>query len=330
MNRTEAEATIAAHPGENGAKSPVQWITVGENGIDQRLDNFLITRLKGVPKSMIYRIVRKGEVRVNKGRVEGSYRLLEGDLIRIPPLRMAEAHEPTPVSAKVKHSLDKAVLFEDDAILVLNKPAGLAVHGGSGIESGLIESLRQLRPQAKFLELAHRLDKDTSGCLIVAKKRSALRKLHEIFRDDKVNKQYIALLAGRWEKKKLLVEAPLQKNTLSNGECMVVVNKQGKSAQTLFRRLQSYRDCTLVSAAPKTGRTHQIRVHAAWLRHPIIADERYGDFELNREFKKRGYKRLFLHAEKLEFEHPLSGELQTVVAPLPSALQTLLDHEQKL
>ncbi len=311
-------------------KPQVQWVEITESYVDQRLDNFLITYLKGVPKSLIYRIVRKGEVRVNKGRVASSYRLLEGDMVRIPPVRVAEKPSISPVPHSLKASLEQNVLYEDEALLVINKPAGYPVHGGSGVDCGIIEGLRQLRPTAHFLELVHRLDKDTSGCLIIAKKRSALRKLHEIFRDDQVHKTYLALLAGRWDRQKLLVTVPLLKNSSEGGERVVVVSNQGKSAETLFRRIQLYRDTTLVSASPKTGRTHQIRVHAAWMGHPIIADERYGSFELNREFKKRGFKRLFLHAEQLEFMHPVTGKMLSCSAPLPQSLQDLLAHEKPL
>lgn len=315
----------------NSNKPSVQSVLITEANSGQRLDNFLITYLKGVPKTLIYRIVRKGEVRVNKGRVDVKYRLLEGDTVRIPPVRVAA--KPVNEHAaphNLKQSLEQAILFEDAALIVMNKPAGYAVHGGSGVSAGIIEGLRQIRPTAPFLELVHRLDKDTSGCLIIAKKRSALRKLHEIFREDQVHKSYVALLAGRWLQQRLVVKAPLLKHSSASGDQVVKVNANGKSAETLFQRLALFSDTTLVSATPKTGRTHQIRVHAAWLGHPIIADERYGDFELNREFKKRGYKRLFLHAEKLEFIHPVTGLSVSFHAPLPANLQELLKHEQTL
>ncbi|MCX7089473.1 MAG: 23S rRNA pseudouridine(955/2504/2580) synthase RluC [Methylococcales bacterium] len=315
---------------QNQTKLEVQWVVITDAHAEQRLDNFLITRLKGVPKSLIYRIVRKGEVRVNKGRVDVKYRLVIGDTVRIPPVRVAEKAQENYVTQGLKKSLEQDILFEDDVLIILNKPAGYPVHGGSGVTSGVIESLRQLRPDAHFLELVHRLDKDTSGCLIIAKKRSALRKLHEIFRDDQVRKRYLALLSGRWDKKTLLVNVPLLKKPGEGGERVVVVSNLGKSAETVFKRIQAYQDTTLVSATPKTGRTHQIRVHAAWMGHPIISDERYGSFELNREFKKRGYKRLFLHAERLEFVHPVSGEIVAFNAPLPKSLQDLLANEKPL
>ncbi|MDD5411438.1 MAG: 23S rRNA pseudouridine(955/2504/2580) synthase RluC [Methylobacter sp.] len=315
---------------EKSALPKVQLVEISEENCDQRLDNFLITRLKGVPKSRIYRIVRKGEVRVNKGRVDVKYRLAAGDIVRIPPVRVAEKAEETFVGQSLKDALQKNILYEDEAFLVLNKPAGFAVHGGSGINSGIIEGLRQIRPEAHFLELVHRLDRDTSGCLLVAKKRSALRKLHELFRDDHVQKTYIALLAGQWARKKLVVTAPLLKNVSKGGERMVVISQAGKEAETLFRRLKLFRDSTLVEASPKTGRTHQIRVHAASLGHPIVGDDRYGIDEVNRGFKARGYKRMFLHAEKLKFQHPVTGESLTILAPLPQQLEDLLKHEEQV
>lgn len=305
----------------------VQWVEITEDNSDQRLDNFLITRLKGVPKSRIYRIVRKGEVRVNKGRVDVKYRLAVGDIVRIPPIRVSENSEELFVPRNLKDALQNGILFEDDGFLIINKPAGFAVHGGSGIDSGIIEGLRQIRPEAHFLELVHRLDRDTSGCLLVAKKRSVLRKLHELFRDDQVQKTYLALLAGQWARKKIIVNAPLQKNVNKGGERMVIVSKTGKTAETVFRRLKLFREATLVEAAPKTGRTHQIRVHAAWLGHPIVGDDRYGIDEVNRHFRGRGFKRIFLHAQQLIFQHPVSGEMLTIIAPLPQQLDELLKNE---
>lgn len=308
----------------------VQWVEITEDNCDQRLDNFLITRLKGVPKSRIYRIVRKGEVRVNKGRVDVKYRLSVGDIVRIPPIRVSENSGEVFVPRNLKDALQKDILYEDDGFLIINKPAGFAVHGGSGIDSGIIEGLRQIRPEAHFLELVHRLDRDTSGCLLVAKKRSVLRKLHELFRDDLVQKTYLALLAGQWARKKMVVNAPLQKNVNKGGERMVIVSKTGKTAETVFRRLKLFREATLVEASPKTGRTHQIRVHAAWLGHPIVGDDRYGIDEVNRHFKEKGYKRIFLHAQQLIFQHPVSGEMLTIIAPLPLQLEDLLKNEQQV
>ncbi|MGZ8189808.1 MAG: 23S rRNA pseudouridine(955/2504/2580) synthase RluC [Methylococcaceae bacterium] len=315
---------------EQSASPKVQLIEITEDNSEQRLDNFLITRLKGVPKSRIYRLVRKGEVRVNKGRVDVKYRLVTGDIVRIPPVRMAERTEESYITQNLKDALQQGILFEDDSFLIINKPAGFAVHGGSGVSSGIIEGLRLLRPEARFLELVHRLDKDTSGCLLIAKKRSALRQLHELFRDDNIHKTYIALLSGKWARKKLVVNAPLLKNISQGGERMVVISQAGKEAETLFRRLKLFPDSTLVEASPKTGRTHQIRVHAASLGHPIVGDDRYGLDEVNKVFKGRGYKRMFLHAATLSFQHPVSGTPMTVSAPLPQQLEQLLKNEEQV
>ena len=316
--KTDSESTLLS----------VQLVEITENNNDQRLDNFLLTRLKGVPKSRIYRIVRKGEVRVNKGRVDVNYRLMTGDIVRIPPIRVSDKNEQTFVPNTLRDALQNSILFEDDCFMVINKPAGYPVHGGSGIDAGIIEGLRQVRPEATFLELVHRLDRDTSGCLIIAKKRSALRRLHEQFRDDHVHKTYLALLTGQWARKKMLVNAPLLKNISKGGERIVVISQAGKKAETLFRRLKLFKNATLIEASPKTGRTHQIRVHAAWLGHPIVGDERYGQAEVNKAFLGKGYKRMFLHARELVFEHPSTGKPVRIEAPLPVQLQNLLDHEE--
>jgi 23S rRNA pseudouridine955/2504/2580 synthase len=308
----------------------VTFIEITEDHSDQRLDNFLCTHLKGVPKSRIYRIVRKGEVRVNKGRVDVNYRLMEGDIIRIPPVRVAERTEEFYIPQGLKDSLQHSILFEDDGFLIINKPAGFAVHGGSGVSSGIIEGLRLIRPEARFLELVHRLDKDTSGCLVIAKKRSALRLFHELFRDNHIHKTYVALLSGQWQRKKLIVNAPLLKNIAKGGERMVSISPLGKEAETLFRRLQLYSESTLVEASPKTGRTHQIRVHALSLGHPIIGDERYGQDDTNKHFRNKGYKRMFLHAQMLRFNHPVTGIAMIISAPLPPQLDHLLKNEQPL
>ena len=306
----------------------MHWVEITEANSGQRLDNFLLSYLKGVPRTRIYRIVRKGEVRVNKGRSEAKYRLNAGDVVRIPPVRTANRSGQNFVPSSLKHCLEQNILFEDDVLLIINKPSGYAVHGGSGINSGIIEGLRQLRPEAPFLELVHRLDKDTSGCLIIAKKRSALSMLHELFRGDGIQKTYLALLAGRWARKKMIVDVPLRKNVSKGGERMVIVSKSGKSAETFFRRLKLFQDTTLVETSPKTGRTHQIRVHAAWLGHPVVGDERYGQEEVNRKLKQRGFRRLFLHAQNLVFKHPVSGLALSVTAPLPSELEELLRDER--
>jgi 23S rRNA pseudouridine955/2504/2580 synthase len=295
---------------EENALPQVAHVEITEDNCDQRLDNFLITRLKGVPKSHIYRIVR--------------------NIVRIPPVRVAERSEESYIPQGLQAALQQGILFEDEGFLIVNKPAGFAVHGGSGVSSGIIEGLRLLRPEAHFLELVHRLDKDTSGCLLIAKKRSALRKLQELFRESQIKKTYQAMLSGQWLRKKLIVTAPLLKNISKGGERIVVISQSGKAAETLFTRLQLFRNATLVEAAPKTGRTHQIRVHAASLGHPIVGDERYGIDEVNKTFKNKGYKRMFLHAHTLKFQHPVTGILMTISAPLPAQLENLLKHEEQI
>ncbi|MFI3178693.1 MAG: 23S rRNA pseudouridine(955/2504/2580) synthase RluC [Methylococcaceae bacterium] len=315
---------------EENQTPQVIYVEINEDNCDQRLDNFLISRLKGVPKSRIYRLVRKGEVRVNKGRVDIKYRLATGDVVRIPPIRVAERSEESFVPKGLQAALQQGILFEDDGFMVINKPAGFAVHGGSGVSSGIIEGLRLIRPEARFLELVHRLDKDTSGCLLIAKKRSALRKLQEFFRNSEIKKTYQALLAGQWERKKLIVTAPLLKNISKGGERIVVISKAGKAAETLFTRIKLFRNATLVEASPKTGRTHQIRVHAASLGHAIVGDDRYGSDEINKLFKNKGYKRMFLHAETLKFKHPVTDEIMTISAPLPLQLINLLNNEESI
>ncbi len=315
---------------EESTLPQVVYVEITEDNSDQRLDNFLITRLKGVPKSHIYRIVRKGEVRVNKSRVDVKYRLVTGDIVRIPPIRVAERSEESYVPQGLQAALQQGILFEDEGFMIVNKPAGFAVHGGSGVSSGIIEGLRLIRPEAHFLELVHRLDKDTSGCLLIAKKRSALRKLQELFRNSQIQKTYQALLSGQWIRKKLLVTAPLLKNISKGGEHVVVISQSGKAAETLFTRLKLFRNATLVEASPKTGRTHQIRVHAASLGHPIVGDERYGVDDVNKVFKNKGYKRMFLHANTLKFQHPVTGLLMSISAPLSSQLENLLKHEEQI
>jgi 23S rRNA pseudouridine955/2504/2580 synthase len=314
----------------NETSRNVQWLEISESNHEQRLDNFLINYLKGVPKTRIYRMVRKGEVRVNKGRAAAGYKLATGDLIRIPPVRVAEKSDSIIIQPALKYNLEKHILFEDAGLIVLNKPSGYPVHGGSGADAGIIEALRVIRSNEKFLELVHRLDKETSGCLLIAKKRPMLKELHELFRLGTVKKTYLALLAGQLKYTQKLVEAPLLKNVAESGERMVKISQSGKAAETLFIRLKQYQQTTLVNAIPKTGRTHQIRVHAAFLGHPIVGDSRYGEAEMNKTFKSRGYQRLFLHAAKLEFTHPLSGVKQCFIAPAPEELELLLANEKPL
>ncbi|HEY1028987.1 MAG TPA: 23S rRNA pseudouridine(955/2504/2580) synthase RluC [Pseudomonas sp.] len=291
--------------------SGVQLIEVAPELAGQRIDNFLRTQLKGVPKTLIYRILRKGEVRVNKGRIKPEYKLQAGDVVRVPPLRLAERDEPEPLAQGLLERLEAAIVYEDKALIVLNKPAGIAVHGGSGLNYGVIEAFRQLRPDAKDLELVHRLDRDTSGLLMIAKKRSMLRHLHEALRGDGVDKRYMALVRGHWATARKQVNAPLQKSNLRSGERMVEVDSEGKEALTLFRVLRRFGEfATLVEARPVTGRTHQIRVHAKHAGHSIAGDSKYGDDDFTREIRDLGGKRLFLHAYELVVPLPDGGELR--------------------
>ncbi|WP_323838518.1 23S rRNA pseudouridine(955/2504/2580) synthase RluC [Photorhabdus africana] len=301
----------------------VQFVTIDDDEAGQRVDNFLLARLKGVPKSMIYRIVRKGEVRVNKGRVKPEYKLSAGDVVRIPPVRVAERQE-APVSAKLDKvaALNDCILYEDDHILVLNKPSGTAVHGGSGLSFGVIEGLRVLRPEAKFLELVHRLDRDTSGVLLIAKKRSALRALHEQLRLKQMQKDYLALVRGQWQSHCKVVQAPLLKNILQSGERIVKVNSEGgKPSETRFKVEERFANATLVKASPVTGRTHQIRVHTQYAGNPIAFDDRYGDKVFDSQLSDTGLNRLFLHASAIKFTHPSTGETLRLEAPMDEQLR---------
>lgn len=304
----------------------IQQLTVTNDYSGQRLDNFLMSRLKGLPKSRLYRIIRKGELRINKKRVKPDYRLQEGDIIRIPPLRLAPHTPKNTLNANLAGLLEKAIIFEDKHFLVLNKPSGVAVHGGSGIHLGVIEALRLLRPQLKFLELVHRLDRDTSGCLLVAKKSSILKELHELLRLGQMKKTYIALVAGHWPKSLRKVDAPLYKNQLQSGERIVLVQAEGKSSLTEFSVQHYYVESTLISAMPITGRTHQIRVHAQFAKHPIIGDEKYGEKEMNKKMRQLGCKRLFLHASQLEFTLGSTGKTIRLAAKLPEDLNQVLKN----
>ena len=279
---------------------------------------------------MIYRILRKGEVRVNKKRIKPEYKLLAGDEVRVPPVRVAEREE-VQVSAKLDKvaALEHCILFEDDHLLILNKPSGTAVHGGSGLSFGVIEGLRALRPDARFLELVHRLDRDTSGVLLVAKKRSALRSLHEQLRMKTMQKDYLALVRGEWQSHCKVVQAPLLKNILQSGERIVRVNSEGKPSETRFKIEEKYAFATLVKASPVTGRTHQIRVHTQYAGHPIAFDDRYGDREFDAQLAGAGINRLFLHAAALRFEHPANGETMRIEAPLEPKLRNALNKLRK-
>ncbi|TRC27261.1 23S rRNA pseudouridine(955/2504/2580) synthase RluC [Mannheimia haemolytica] len=303
----------------------VQFFTISEDEAGQRLDNFLLAKLKGVPKSLIYRIVRKGEVRVNKGRIKPEYKLQPDDLVRVPPVRVAEKNE-APISTKLNKvaELESQILYEDDSMLVINKPSGIAVHGGSGLSFGVIEALRALRSQARFLELVHRIDRDTSGILLVAKKRSALRSLHEQLREKVVQKDYLALVRGQWQAHTKVIKAPLLKNELASGERIVRVSEEGKPSETRFSIEERYANATLVKASPITGRTHQIRVHTQYAGHPIALDDKYGDVEFDSKMKEVGLQRLFLHAHAIRFEHPKTGEEMVITAPLDKTLKGVL------
>ncbi|MGK0411088.1 MAG: 23S rRNA pseudouridine955/2504/2580 synthase [Shewanella psychromarinicola] len=302
----------------------VQFVTIDPDLEGQRIDNYLRTFLKGVPKSLIYRILRKGEVRVNKKRVKPEYKLQANDELRIPPVRVSEPTDLPSTKLDKVSSLESHILYEDEWLIVLNKPSGTAVHGGSGLSFGVIEALRALRPQQKFLELVHRLDRDTSGCLLIAKKRSALKNLHEQLRDRKVDKRYQALVAGEWPANRFKVKAPLLKNTLQSGERVVVVTEEGKPSETRYRILESLDQATLVEASPITGRTHQIRVHCLYAGHPIACDNRYGDKNFDQRMQKLGLKRLFLHAHSLAFIHPNTEERVSYKAPLEPKLVSVL------
>jgi 23S rRNA pseudouridine955/2504/2580 synthase len=308
-------------------------LKIDEAHVGQRLDNYLATMLKGVPKSHVYRIVRSGEVRVNKGRADVDYRLLDGDLVRIPPIRIASPSTGVPNEAKMaeKARQSLSLLFEDDAIIAIDKPAGLAVHGGSGVSFGVIEALRAQRPEAKYLELVHRLDRETSGVLLVAKKRSALTGLHAILRgetDQRMEKNYHALVKGDWPDEKRHVRVKLAKRVTASGEKRVSVDEEdGQDAHTIFTRVERLGMATLLNCDIRTGRTHQIRVHLAHLGFPIIGDDKYGDFALNKiaqAVKNGGLKRMFLHARLIRFVHPLSGEILTIESPPPPDLTRYL------
>ena len=310
---------------DNNEKSAVKFLTISPDQAGQRIDNFLLTCLKGAPKSLIYRIVRKGEVRVNKGRIKHLYRLQAGDVVRVPPVRLSEKAVITPHADQLKR-LEDSIIYEDKRVLVLNKPSGMAVHGGSGISYGVIEALRALRPDAPYMELVHRLDRDTSGCLIIAKKRSQLRYLHEQLREHKLEKVYTTLIKGIWQGGTRKIDVPLRKNTLQSGERMVRVDESGKQAVSYFSPLAVTKQVSLMKVALETGRTHQIRVHAQHSDHPIAGDEKYGDEAFNRLMREKGLRRLFLHASKIVFYVTDSEQPIVVEAPLDEKLQKVLKN----
>lgn len=302
----------------------MKYIEIAEAFSGQRLDNYLVTYLKGVPKTHIYRIIRKGEVRVNKKRIDPKYRLKAGDQVRLPPLEVKEAHDPIVPSKQFRDFLATRILFEDDSFLIINKPPRIPVHGGSRIKLGLVEVLRSMYPRFPQLELAHRLDADTSGCLILAKKRSVLREVHELLRTGKVLKVYRALTKGHWKQSELRATESLHKNHLQSGERIVRVHADGKPSITLFEPLITYKQATLVEATLETGRTHQIRVHAQFRDHSIAGDEKYGNRDFNKYMRQFGLNRLFLHAYTIEFVLPSTGQHILVTAPLDNDLEWCL------
>jgi len=320
---THSDISVASFPAVE-----VKWLTVDEESAGQRLDNFLIRHLKGVPKTHIYRIIRSGEVRVNKGRASADTRIESGDVVRLPPVRISDkvaekAARPTP-------GREFPLLLEDDALMAIDKPAGVAVHGGSGVSFGVIEQLRQARPLAKLLELVHRLDRETSGILLVAKKRSALKHLQDQFRERETGKTYLALVQGIWPEKLKVIDSALHKYLLPDGERRVKITSNadpdGMRSITLVKVAERLVGCTLLEVTIKTGRTHQIRVHLASQGHPIAGDDKYGDFEWNKAVQKQGLKRMFLHAWRLQFTHPATGKRVELKSNLPSELQLYVNH----
>ena len=303
-------------------------VEIDDERAGQRIDNYLMSQLKGVPRSRIYRLLRKGEVRVNKGRIKPDYKIKRGDLVRIPPVRLSankENESQSPADGLLK-KIESSIIYQDDALIVLNKPSGIAVHGGSGIQFGVIEAMRSLYPQEKNLELVHRLDRETSGCLMLARKRSMLKALHELIRNNEIQKHYIALVKGQWQGGATTIDAPLQKNVLKSGERIVRVDNEGKSAQSIFKPVKVYDIATLVEVELITGRTHQIRVHAAHAGHPVAGDEKYGQRSFNLTIKQLGLNRLFLHAKSLSFKHPKTDETLHLVAPMGKELEQVLTN----
>ncbi len=301
----------------------VQYLEINADQAGQRVDNFLLSRLKGVPKSRVYRLLRKGEVRVNKGRIRAEYRLIKDDVVRIPPIRVSK-QAPVLPGRSLRGVLLDSILLETDEFLVVNKPFGLAVHGGSGINLGVIESLRAMRAPHAYLELVHRLDRDTSGCLLIAKSRQVLKHLQNQMRQRSMDKRYITLVSGRWAKERREVNAPLLKKTVASGERIVRANSEGKPSLTRFKLLKHYTNASLLEVKLETGRTHQIRVHCQLVGHPLAGDPKYGDESYNETLRDIGLKRLFLHAAELTFSSPASGERVRVQAPLPDGLEKVL------
>ncbi len=329
MNRIIGpEATKTANTSTTNSSLEVKWLTVDEESAGQRLDNFLIRHLKGVPKTHVYRIIRSGEVRVNKGRASADTRIETGDVVRLPPVRISD--KVAEKAARPVPGREFPLLLEDDALMAIDKPAGVAVHGGSGVSFGVIEQLRQARPLAKLLELVHRLDRETSGILLVAKKRSALKHVQDQFRERETGKTYLALVQGQWPEKLKVIDSALHKFLLPDGERRVRVTSNedpdGMRSITLVKVAERWDACTLLEVTIKTGRTHQIRVHLASQGHPIAGDDKYGDFEWNKALQKQGLKRMFLHAWRLQFTHPATGKRIELKSNLPPELQIYVNH----
>ncbi len=329
MNRIIGpEATKTANTSTTNSSLEVKWLTVDEESAGQRLDNFLIRHLKGVPKTHVYRIIRSGEVRVNKGRASADTRIEKGDVVRLPPVRISD--KVAEKAARPEPGREFTLLLEDDALMAIDKPAGVAVHGGSGVSFGVIEQLRQARPLAKLLELVHRLDRETSGILLVAKKRSALKHVQDQFRERETGKTYLALVQGQWPEKLKVIDSALHKFLLPDGERRVRVTSNedpdGMRSITLVKVAERWDACTLLEVTIKTGRTHQIRVHLASQGHPIAGDDKYGDFEWNKALQKQGLKRMFLHAWRLQFTHPATGKRIELKSNLPPELQIYVNH----
>ena len=318
-------APIAESPRLPSAKSPLTLRTVTGDEAGQRIDNFLMRHFKTVPRSRVYRLLRKGEVRVNRKRVEAEYRIQEGDEVRLPPVRIDADDELKQPSSSLLQLIERAVIYQDRHLLVIDKPAGVAVHGGSGMSYGVIEALRASRPR-ETLELVHRLDRDTSGCLAIARDRATLTALHALIRNGGVHKTYLALVAGSWQLGTKRVDAPLATDNRQRGERHVRVAAAGKDSVSIFKPVQFFGAlATLMQVDIPTGRTHQIRVHASFAGHPLLGDDKYGDRDRNAELKSYGLKRTFLHAQSLSFEWPGSGVPFHVSAPLPAALAEVLD-----
>lgn len=302
----------------------VQYLEINTDQAGQRIDNFLLSRLKGVPKSRVYRLLRKGEVRDNKGRIRPEYRLIKDDVVRVPPIRVSK-QVPVSPGRSLRAILSDSILLETEEFLVINKPFGLAVHGGSGINLGVIESLRAIRDPHAYLELVHRLDRDTSGCLLVAKSRRVLKHLQDQMRQRSMDKRYITLVSGRWARERREVNAPLLKKTVASGERIVRANSEGKPSLTRFKVLKYYANASLLEVKLETGRTHQIRVHCQLVGHPLAGDPKYGDESYNQALRHIGLKRLFLHAAELAFVSPATGKRVSVQAPLPDSLERVLE-----